>query len=158
MCLFTVFYCLLPSVLSANVHSKVLCIMALLCCSPQVCLKVWRRWSVPESGALLSWAAISPLLPKEPPPQTSSLCMWWSGCASVTVFPSSSNLEFMLHGCIQTTRVRTTHMRSFTHAFPKLMKDLDRGLYGRSMGQKNICQILVSAASYCFPAPCKNTC
>lgn len=74
--------------------------------SLQVCLKVWHLWFMPERGALQNWAAVSLLHPKKPPPQTSSLCMWWSGCASVSTFPSSSNLECMLLVFIQTTRVR----------------------------------------------------
>lgn len=90
--------------------------------SLQVCLKVWLHWFVPERGALQSWAVISLLHLKKPPPQTSFLYMWWSGCASVTTFPSSSNLECMLLVFIQTTRVRVTQMCSITHSIQKRRK------------------------------------
>lgn len=84
--------------------------------SSQVCLKVRHHWFVPEGGARQSWAAISLLHPKKGPPRTSSLCMWWSGCAWVSTFPSSSNLECMLLVFIQTTRVRVIQMCSITHS------------------------------------------
>lgn len=74
--------------------------------SLQVCLKAGHHWFEPERGALQSWAAVSLPQPKKPPPQTSFLYMWWSGCALASTFPSSSNLECMLLVFTQTTRVR----------------------------------------------------
>lgn len=113
MCLL---YCLLPSLLSANVHS-IVPYPADMLLSLQVCLKVRHHWFMPEWEALQSWAAVSILRLQKPPPQTSFLCMWWSGCASVSTFPSSSNLECMLLEFIQTTRVRVTLKCSVTHSF-----------------------------------------
>ena len=110
--------CLLPTVLSAN-PLPYPCDMLLLL---QVCLKVRHHWSRPERGPLQSWAAISVLRPKNSPPQTSFLCMWWNGCASVTTFPSSSNLEYTLLEFIQTTRVRDIQMCSIIHSFHKVFK------------------------------------
>lgn len=73
--------------------------------SSQVCVKVRHHWPTPEWGALQSSAAISTPHPPKERVQISFPFMWWSGCASATMFPSSSNLECTLRGFTQTTRV-----------------------------------------------------
>lgn len=87
--------------------------------SLQVCLKVCHHWFVPESGVRQSWAAASLLHPGKSPHRISFLCMWWSGCALVTTFPSSLNLECMRLVFTQTIRVRVNQMHSFTHSLEK---------------------------------------
>lgn len=113
--------------------------------SLQVCLKVRHRWFMPERGALQSWAAVSHPQPKTPPAQISSLCMWWSGCASVSTFPSSSNLECTLLVFIQTTRVRVMQMCSITHSLQKHERLICNNMWSLEVHSlKQTCQTLLS--------------